>query len=109
MAWQAITEPEVRLRIGLAAVYAYNAQTEQMSNALVHDLQDFPVLRDVLTPYFVCWDTVGTTLTAGWNDTDASCLLVRAAIGHAISFVTWRSLVRDQAWTRLMPSISWWV
>jgi AcrR family transcriptional regulator len=94
--WATIADPEARLRTGLTAVYAYHRQTEVMSNAAVRDIPKMPVLREVLAPAFAYWDGVRDMLAAGWSHEDKPCLLTRAAVGHAISFVTWRSLVREQ-------------
>lgn len=94
--WQSIAEPEARLRTGLAAVYAYHRRTEQMSIHAARDVEEMPVLRDILAPFFAYWARVGEVLTSGWTVEGGDDRLVRAAIGHALSFQTWRSLVREQ-------------
>jgi AcrR family transcriptional regulator len=94
--WGEILDPEARLRMGLAEIYAYHRATERMADRADHDLADAPVLREVLAPQFAYWARVRDALAAGWPLPEESHALVAAAIGHAIAFSTWRSLVREQ-------------
>jgi len=94
--WAAIADPELRLRTGLSAVYSYHRQTEAMALAAVRDMPKIPILREVLAPAFAYWEGVRDLLAAPFGDGCEPCSLTRAAVGHAIDFVTWRSLVREQ-------------
>ncbi len=94
--WQAVAEPEARLRTGLAEVYAYHRRTERMTNRTIRDLADAPVLQEVLAPAFAHWTRVRDVLAAGWPVAAERRPLVVAAVGHAIAFSTWQSLVREQ-------------
>ena len=95
-AWQAIADPESRLRTGLAAIYAYHRRTERMSLRTFQDLPDYPVLREVLAPQFAYWSGVRDVLAADWASSDRAQHLVHAAVAHAIGFMSWYSLVREQ-------------
>jgi AcrR family transcriptional regulator len=94
--WQAIVDPETRLQTALTAVYAYHRETEQMSLQAARDLEEFPVLREVLAPVVAYWERVGEMLGAGWTTDGACARRVDASVGHALRFQTWHSLVREQ-------------
>ena len=94
--WGEIADPEARLRAGLAEVYAYHRRTERMTDRAARDLADAPVLRDVLAPEFAYWAGVRDVLAAAWPVAERRSALVVAAVGHAVAFSTWRSLVREQ-------------
>jgi AcrR family transcriptional regulator len=94
--WQGITAPERRLEAALAEIYDYYRRTEGMMEMATRDLPELPLMQEVLEADSAHWATIGETLTSGWDvDEEARPLLV-AAIGHAMDFLTWRSLVRQQ-------------
>ncbi len=95
--WHSIDDVEQRLRRGLTEIYAFHRRTEQMSIHALHDMEEKPVLREVLAPYFAYWEQVRDVLASAWGTQNATCSTrIHAAIGHAISFQTWRSLIREQ-------------
>jgi AcrR family transcriptional regulator len=95
--WQHIEDAEQRLRSALTEIYAFHRRTEQMSAHTVSGVEEVPALRDVLAPYFAYWEQVREVLAAAWEPTNPECAKrIRAAVGHAISFQTWRSLAREQ-------------
>lgn len=96
LTWEGVPDPLERLSTALALVYAFHRRTEQMMAHAIHDLEDMPVLRDVLAPYFAYWEQVLETLVVGWPCEGARGRRVRAVIGHALDFRTWRSLVHEQ-------------
>lgn len=95
--WQTIEDAEQRLRSALTEIYAFHRRTEQMSAHTVSDIEEVSVLREVLAPYFAYWEQVRGVLAATWETPNPErAAMLRAAVGHAISFQTWRSLVREQ-------------
>ncbi|HEX7734814.1 MAG TPA: TetR/AcrR family transcriptional regulator [Ktedonobacteraceae bacterium] len=95
--WQNIEDAEQRLRKALHEIYAYHRRTEQMSIHALRDIEEVPVLREVLAPSFAYWEQVRDLLASVWGTPNAPYSgRIRAAVGHAISFQTWRSLVREQ-------------
>ena len=58
-------------------------------------MPQMPVLREVLTPMFAFWGMVRDLLAEPWT-AEGNGSLFRAAIGHAIAFQTWQSLVRNE-------------
>lgn len=95
-AWAALHDPEERLRIALPAIYAFFRRTEGMTGNLLRDLPESPVLQDVAAPLIQYWQTVRETLDRGWKTRGLKRKLLRAVIGHAIEFETWRSLTRRE-------------
>ena len=93
-----IAAPEERLRTGLAQVYAYHRSTEVMSARAAIDIPQIPLLREVLTPMFAYWGSVRDALVEPWPIGEEDARLP-AAVGHAISFQTWQSLVREHGLT----------
>ncbi len=93
---QRIADPEERLRLGLDEIYAYHRRTEEMNYKAQRDLPQFPALAEVLAPYLEHWARIGDVLAAGWQPQQGDARLLRAAIGHAINFQTWRSLARGE-------------
>lgn len=92
--WQHLDDGEQRLRTALTEIYDYHRRTEQMFSK---NFEEEPVLLEVLAPYFAYWERVRDVLADAWQTQDAVCnRRLRAAVGHAISFQTWRSLVRQQ-------------
>jgi len=97
--WEGLSDPTARLSTALAAIYGFHRRTEQMMAHAMHDLEDMPMLREVLAPYFAYWDRMLETLVAVWPCEGQRGRRVRAVIGHALDFRTWRSLVREQGLT----------
>jgi AcrR family transcriptional regulator len=95
--WMQIADPETRLSAALTEIYAYYQRTERMQLTSARDLSELPSMQRVMEPYFAYWERVRDGLASAWETQDAVCCTrLRAAIGHAISFQTWRSLVREQ-------------
>jgi AcrR family transcriptional regulator len=92
--WADIEDPEERLRVGLGELYAFYERTEQMTSNVLRDAPLLPSLRDAMQPRFAYMDWVRDVLLKGRPG--ARRKKVRAAVGHAMAFDTWRSLERDQ-------------
>ena len=94
--WTQIAGPEERLRVALSEVYAYHRRTEPMMANVLRDAQVHALTREMAEPYFRHWDQMRYVLATGWGAEDERLALLLAAIGHALDFETWRSLVRRQ-------------
>jgi AcrR family transcriptional regulator len=90
--WTAIADPLDRLRAALGEVYAHHRATEAMMTRVLADARD----HEVVAPYHAHWAHAADMLTAPWRARGRRRMLLRAAIGHALAFDTWRSLVRDE-------------
>ncbi len=89
---RSITDPRKRLKLALDAGYAYHRSTEAMMTRAMADVADSPVMK----PYADYWSGVSDIVASGSGLRGRKYSLHRAAIGHALAFTTWRSLVRDQ-------------
>lgn len=96
LAWKAVDDPEERLRIALTAIYAYYRGGEGMIGNLLRDLPGLPVLQEVAAPFTEYRRVVLEVLDQGWRARGPTRPLVRAVIGHAVAFETWRSLVHHE-------------
>lgn len=96
--WAAIEDRMTRLGTALGEIYAYHRQTEVMMARAAIDVPQMPVLADVLSPMFAYWENVANLLAAPWAG-EENTARNRAAIGHAIAFTTWQSLVRKEGLT----------
>ena len=93
-AWLAIPDAEDRLRTALRETYAYHRATEAMMRHVLADARD----HEVVAPYHAHWSRAADVLLAGRGARGRRALL-RAGIAVALSFDTWRILVRDQGLT----------
>lgn len=98
-AWATISNPSERLRVALTAVYAYYRETEAMTAHILHDSPLMPDLAAILTGREAYMAALHAQLLEGWGFSEAALEMMRAAIGHALDFETWRSLVRRQGLT----------
>jgi AcrR family transcriptional regulator len=90
-AWAAIAQPAERLATALRELYAYNRATEQMRSNLLRDIDVVPLPIAAAISAFPT--AMRDVLEVGWPVDGID--LRRAALGHAVAFETWRSLVRE--------------
>jgi AcrR family transcriptional regulator len=97
--WTQIPDPEKRLRRALAETYAYHRRTEPMMTKVLRDAQIHAPTFEVTVPYLQHWDRARYALVTGWGAEDQRLKTLLAALGHALDFWTWRSLVHEQSLT----------
>ncbi len=95
-AWAAVDDPAERLERALTELYAYYESVEAMLTNLVRDAELVPSMQTEFGQFAQYFEAANGTLLAGRRLRGRSALRVRAAVGHAIAFSTWRSLVRTQ-------------
>jgi AcrR family transcriptional regulator len=95
-AWKAIDNPAQRLEVALGAVYAYYERQEQLLDNVHRDAAVMPVVAEVAQYRSRYLDDALQVLVAGWPARGATRTRLRRAIGHALEFRTWQSLVRGQ-------------
>jgi AcrR family transcriptional regulator len=93
--WLEIDDPSERLRTALAEVYAYHRANEAMFSHVLADARD----HEVMKPYHAHWQRAADVLVAPWRLRGRARTLLQAGIGLALSFDTWRTLVREQGLT----------
>ena len=99
-AWARISDPERRLRTALAEVYAYFSRRERLLANVLRDAEREweakPHVREIMEPLVEHWERMKATLAAGWKDGKDHPQPLPGAIGLALDFETWHSLVRKQ-------------
>lgn len=100
--WAAIDDAELRVRAGLAALYAYYRRTEHVWINVLRDMPTMPLFQQASAEagIFAYFEEVQTLLSEGWRGVGRSRFaVIRGAVGHAMDFHTWHSLVRMQGLT----------
>jgi AcrR family transcriptional regulator len=98
-AWSAIGDPGERLRIALTEIYAYYAETEPMLANLLRDLGVVEAVQQQFAHFLNYMEAARATLLVGRRERGRGAQTVRSAVGHALAFTTWRSLVCEQGCT----------
>jgi AcrR family transcriptional regulator len=95
-AWAAIDDPDERLRVALRQLHAYYQQAEQMLDNLSRDETTMPLVKESFARFRAYQRAARDTLMAGRSIRGARRRRTQAALGHAIAYPTWKSLVREQ-------------
>jgi hypothetical protein len=77
-------------------MYAFYGRTEEMYVSLLRDEPLVPAVRNRLRDFHGYLRSVQDDLAAGRGLRGRRAEYVRAALGHALAFPTWRSLTREQ-------------
>jgi AcrR family transcriptional regulator len=96
-AWLAISDADERLRVALGELYSFYARTERMLENMFRDEQTVPLVAERFAAVRAYIEAAQETLMSGRTLRGAAKRRTRAALGHAISFSTWKSLVGEQA------------
>jgi len=88
--WRDIADKRERLRTGLTALYAWFERNERLIACVLRDAEHHALTKEVtelrMGPYFAAFhEVLGAKLSAKQ----------RAVLALALSFYTWRTLVRD--------------
>jgi len=94
--WAAIEDPDERLRGALEALYAHYRRTERMLDNILRDEATMLNVKRMLGGYRDYLTSARDTLMVGRRARGRARQRVLAAIGHALAFATWRSLVHEQ-------------
>jgi len=94
--WRAVDDPLSRLRVALRGVYGWYETVEPHMAIFRRDAQVHGLNAEVVAGYDRQLAGLADELARVWPRRKP----VRAAIGHAFEFETWRSLVRRQGLSR---------
>jgi AcrR family transcriptional regulator len=94
--WAGLADPKERLRVALREVYAFYAETQQMLESTGRDIDRVPAVRKAAAAMGAYLEEARSVLLRGRREGRRARGRVSAAIGHALAFPTWRSLVREQ-------------
>jgi AcrR family transcriptional regulator len=94
--WVAVADPDERLRVALTELYAYYGETHGMLGNLLRDAATVPIVAELMEGLRARLDAMREALLQGRPERGRARRDVRAALGHALAFATWSSLVRDE-------------
>ncbi len=91
-----LRDPDERLRVAVAGLYDWYAETEQMLERTSRDAHLVPAMADATAGFLSMLNAIRDALLSGRRERGRNRTRVGAAIGHALTFSTWQSLVRGQ-------------
>jgi AcrR family transcriptional regulator len=94
--WLELDIPERRLRGVLSDLYAWYEGVASELEVLLRDTPLVPAQAEIMGETVAAASELADDLARGWPRRKS----VRAAVGHALEFETWRSLVRRQGLSR---------
>lgn len=95
--WAAIADPDRRLAAALEELYAFYGRAGAMIENLLRDEAAMPIVGRLLgSGYHAYFGAARDALLRGRRARGIQRQRVAAAIGHALSFGTWRSLTSEQ-------------
>jgi AcrR family transcriptional regulator len=103
--WEEIADPEKRLREALSELYDYFRRREGLLANILRDqemphLKDDPDVREIMRPIVEHWERMQRALAMGWQiHKSHTPPLLQDAIGLALDFQNWRTMVRKQGMT----------
>ena len=103
--WEQIADPEKRLREALSELYDYFRRREGLLANILRDqemphLRDDPDVREIMRPIIDHWEQMQRALAMGWEIHESHTPpLLQGAIGLALDFQNWRTMVRKQGMT----------
>jgi AcrR family transcriptional regulator len=95
-AWAQIDDAARRAQVALSELYAFYRRTDAMYTSLLRDEPLVPAVRRRLRDFHGYLGAIQDVLVKGRALRGRKLRSVRAAIGHAVAFPTWRSLTHDQ-------------
>lgn len=94
-AWRSISDPAQRLEAALRDLYGYYERLEPLLENVQRDAAVMPIVAEMNAYRVRYLEEIRDLLLDGWRTRGARARLQRA-IGHALEFRTWQSLVRRQ-------------
>ena len=95
-AWRSIADPAERLETALRDLYGYYERLEPLLENVQRDAAVMPVVAEVNAYRVRYLEEVRDVLLEVWTTRGGARARLGRAIGHALEFRTWQSLVRRQ-------------
>jgi len=95
-AWAAIEDPRKRLRLALGEMYGFFRANEPMLEKTSRDAPLVPAMNAAREGFLAFLNYAAGIIVAGRPERGRARKRVEAAVGHALLFGTWQSLVRIQ-------------
>ena len=97
--WHSISDPSERLETALRELYGYYERLEPLLENVQRDAAVMPVVAEMNAYRVRYLEEIRDHLLQAWPTRDGAAARLRQAIGHALEFRTWQSLVRRQGCT----------
>ena len=95
-AWREVADPVERLETALRELYSYYGGVEQLLENVERDAPWMPIVAEIDGDRLRYLEEARDLLLVGWPVRGAARTRLARAIGHALEFGTWQSLVRRQ-------------
>jgi AcrR family transcriptional regulator len=95
-AWRSISDPGARLKTALRDLYGYYERLEPLLENVQRDAAVMPLVGEMNAYRVRYLEEIRELLLAAWPKRGGARARLRRAIGHALEFRTWQSLVRRQ-------------
>jgi AcrR family transcriptional regulator len=95
--WRSISDPSERLETALRDLYGYYERLEPLLENVQRDAAVMPVVAEMDAYRARYLEETRDLLLEAWSTRGGAKARLRRAIGHALEFRTWQSLVRRQA------------
>ena len=92
--WHSIADPSERLETALRELYRYNERLEPLLENVQRDAATMPLVAEMNTYRVRYLEEVRDLLLRAWPTRGRARARLRRAIGHALEFRTWQSLIR---------------
>jgi AcrR family transcriptional regulator len=94
--WAAVEDTDERLRAALSDLYAWYERGASMLERTTRDAALVPAMRAPVEAMGAWRAEAVATIVRGRPERGGRRRRLEAALGHAVTFATWRSLVREQ-------------
>jgi AcrR family transcriptional regulator len=94
--WHSIADPSERLETALRELYGYYERLEPLLENVQRDAAVMPLVAEMNAYRARYLEEIRDLLLQAWPTRGGARARVRRAIGHALDFRTWQSLVRRQ-------------
>jgi AcrR family transcriptional regulator len=94
--WRSIADPGERLETALRELYDYYERLEPLLENVQRDAAVMPLVADMNAYRVRYLEEIRDVLLGAWTTRGGAKARLRRAIGHALEFRTWQSLVRRQ-------------
>ena len=95
-AWRSISDSRERLETSLRELYGYYERLEPLLENIQRDAAVMPLVAEMNAYRVRYLEEIRDLLLEGWTTRGGARVRLARAIGHALEFRTWQSLVRRQ-------------
>ncbi len=94
--WRSVSDPGARLQTALRDLYGYYERLEPLLENVQRDAAVMPLVAEMNAYRVRYLEEIRELLLEAWPKRGGARARLRRAIGHALEFRTWQSLVRRQ-------------